>query len=183
MKISQLVVRIIGIVLGVAMMIVGIAGLSGALVNGVTSPGTNAPYSAKYGADFYTDTAEYLEIIGNNTDAIAENTRWLVWGLESLSCQIGAICLVAGLLIVVIFVDKLLGGLPIKREPKPQKPAYMPPQQMPMYPPQQPYQQQYYQNQAPQYQQPTPPQAQAQPAQPAQPTQPAQQNNDQDKYW
>lgn len=175
MKISQLVVRILGIVLGLAMVAVGIVGLAGEWVWGSGAYGTDAPISSRYGADFYTDTAEYLEIIGDNTDKISRNTADIEYSLENLSQQIGAICLVAGLLIVVIFVDKLLGGLPIKREPKPQKPAYMPPQQMPMYPPQQSYQQQYYQNQAPQYQQPTPPQAQAQPSH--------QNNSDQDKYW
>ena len=177
MKISQLVVRIFGIVLGLSIVIFGIVGLTGGwgYSYGYCARGTDAPDNSRYGADFYTDTAEYLEIIGNNTADIAYNTAKTAEGLSGLSIQISAICMVAGLLIVVIFVDKLLGGLPIKREPKPQKPAYMPPQQMPMYPPQQSYQQQYYQNQAPQYQQPTPPQAQAQPSH--------QNNSDQDKYW
>ena len=74
MKVSQLVIRIFGIVLGLAMVAVGIVGLAGEWVWGYGEYGTSAPSSSRYGADFYTDTAEFLEVIGANTYTIANNT-------------------------------------------------------------------------------------------------------------
>lgn len=150
MKTSQLIIRLLGILVGLALITIGIMGVA----EGFVYVYPNFPASTSvYKGDYYTDSAEYFYDIAYNTWNVA-------YALEELSQQIGAICIVLGALVVIIYLDKIFSAektlsknamrvSPPSVQAMPQQMRQAPVQgqqysyqQMPSVPPY--YQQQYY---------------------------------------
>ena len=100
MKTGQLIIRLLGILVGLALVTIGIMGVAECFV--YVYPNFPASTSV-YKGDYYTDSAEYFYDIAYNTWNVA-------YALEELSQQIGAICIVLGALIVITYLDKMLSA-------------------------------------------------------------------------
>ena len=97
---SKLLTKIIGIILGVAILIIGfsVQGIS------VSYSSTYLGRDIKFGADFYTEMYAVTRDVGR---AVDNNQRAICRGIESVCSAIGWLIVAIGLVDIAFFTDKL----------------------------------------------------------------------------